>query len=54
MRAQIVNVARDSSGSAQAQVEVQRADDPGTQVSYTVALTLYSGSTWLIDNISTT
>jgi serine/threonine-protein kinase len=54
MHAQIVNVAQDSPGSARAQVEVQRADDPGTQVTSTVALTLYSGRTWLIDNISST
>jgi serine/threonine-protein kinase len=54
VHASVINVAQDTPGSARAQVAVQRANAPGTAITYTVVLTLYSGSTWLIDSISST
>lgn len=47
-----VSVAQDSSGRARATVTVQRGGSAGTQITYTLVLTLYDGNTWLIDSIA--
>jgi serine/threonine protein kinase len=50
-----VAITQDSPGSAHATVTAQRAGgsgSSGTQTTYTLVLTLYDGSTWLIDSIS--
>jgi len=47
-----VSVAQDSSGRAHATVIVQRGGSTGTQMTYTLGLTLYDSSTWLIDSIA--
>jgi serine/threonine protein kinase len=48
-----MSIVRDSSGSATAQINVYRADSPQTPVTYTLVVSLYNGSLWLIANIST-
>ena len=48
-----MSIARDSSGSATAQINVYRADSPQTPITYTLVVSLYNGSLWLITNIST-
>jgi hypothetical protein len=45
-------VVQDSSGRATATVIVQRGGSAGTQMTYSLDLALYDGSTWLIDNIA--
>jgi hypothetical protein len=48
-----MSIVRDSFGSATAQIKVYRADSPETPVTYTLLVSLYNGSLWLIANIST-
>jgi hypothetical protein len=47
-----VTVSQASSGRATATAIIQRGGSGGAQLTYTLVLTLYDGSTWLIDNIS--
>jgi hypothetical protein len=45
-------VAQDSPSSARATVVVQRGGDAGTQMTYTLSMTLYDGTLWLIDSVT--
>jgi serine/threonine-protein kinase len=48
-----MSIERDSAGSATAQIKVFRADSPDNSVAYTIMVSLYNGSIWLISTIST-
>jgi eukaryotic-like serine/threonine-protein kinase len=48
-----MSIVRDSFGSATAQITVYRADSPNTPVTYTLDISLYNGSLWLLAHIST-
>jgi serine/threonine protein kinase len=49
----ILQVETDNSGHADAVVVVTRADDPNSPQQYTVTLTQYDGTNWLIDSVAT-
>ncbi len=48
-----MQVQRDSSGEATVEINVTRADTPQDSVTITLIVSLYSGSLWLINSIST-
>lgn len=52
LSAQIIQVDNANIGQAQATVAVTRANAPDAPITYTLVLTQYDGTTWLIDSIS--
>ncbi|MGZ6388920.1 MAG: hypothetical protein ACXWQZ_06620, partial [Ktedonobacterales bacterium] len=48
----IVSTENDGAGKVTCQVHVMRANAPNTVMNYTLVITQYDGSTWLIDSIS--
>ncbi|MGZ3581430.1 MAG: serine/threonine protein kinase [Ktedonobacterales bacterium] len=48
----IVSTENDGAGKVTCQVHVMRANAPNTVMNYTLVVTQYDGSTWLIDSIS--
>jgi len=47
-----MKIENESAGSVTVQVDVSRADNPNSPVTYTLSLGLYNGSLWLINNIT--
>lgn len=48
----IISVGTDSVSHATAIVQAKRANDPNNPVAYSISLTQYDGTTWLMDSIT--
>ncbi|HEX6541027.1 MAG TPA: serine/threonine-protein kinase [Ktedonobacterales bacterium] len=49
----IITVETDSSSHATAVVQATRANAPGNPITYSIALSQYDGTTWLVDSVTT-